>query len=66
MKTKDQPYGKGHAPSLESRDPVSVLRSRLDPKLQLSGTGSPGPPAPHPAGLWEPGVESRDAGDGGV
>ena len=44
LKTKDQPYGKEHSPSLESRDPVSVLRSWLDPKLQLS----PGPPAPRP------------------
>lgn len=46
LKTKDQPYGKGHAPSPESRDPVSALRGRLDPKLQLSGTGSPGPRPP--------------------
>lgn len=64
LKTKDQPYGKGHAPSPESGDPVSVLRGQLDPKLQFSGTGSPGllgPPPSRPLGArrWEPGRSCR-------
>lgn len=65
LKTKDQPYGKGHAPCPESGDPVSVLRGRLDPKLQFSGTGSPSPPGPQPsrplgARRWEPGMQETE------